>query len=156
MVAAIFRSHKTACRHSAVPLSETAVTCFRQLQNEQANSALKAVHKTVPFTLETDASDVALSAVLHLDGRAVTFWSRTLGPNEKRYAGVEKEAAAIVESVRKWSHFLLPHKFTIITAEHGMEGKMERKGKFWYGIWKIPDWNGTKGFKNEMEGNPPY
>ena len=104
----------------AFPLSENAVDCFRQLQNELANSALKAVDETVPFTLETDASDVALSAVLQQDGRPVAFWSRTLAPNEKRYASVEKEAAAIVESIRKWSHFLLPRKFTIITDQNSV------------------------------------
>ena len=90
----------------AFPLSENAVNCFCQFQNELANSALKAVDKTVPFILETEASDVAISAVLQQDGRPVAFWSRTLAPNEKRYASVEKEAAAIVESCRKWSHVL--------------------------------------------------
>ena len=100
------------------PLSENAVNCFRQLQNQRANSALKAVDETVSFTLETDASDVALSAVLQQDGRPVAFWSRTLAPNEKRYASVEKEAVTIIESVRKWSHFLLPRKFTIITDQN--------------------------------------
>ena len=55
------------------PLSENAVNCFRQLQNELANSALKAVDETVPFTLETDASVVALSAVLQQDNQPVAF-----------------------------------------------------------------------------------
>ena len=114
MVAAIFRLHKTACRNNGI---SSAGKCFRQLQNKLANSALKAVDETVPFTLETNASDVALSSVLQQDDRPVAFWSRTLAPNEKRYASVEKEAVAIVESVRKWSQFLLPRKFAIITDQ---------------------------------------
>ena len=31
---------------------------------------------------------------------------------------------------------------------------MERK--FWYGIWKMPEWNGIEDFKNGMEDNLPY
>ena len=31
---------------------------------------------------------------------------------------------------------------------------MERK--FWYGIWKMPEWNGMEDFKNGMEDNLPY
>ena len=46
-----------------------------------------------------------------------------------------------------------------MTFNQGMEwnGKcngMERK--FWYGIWKMPEWNGMEDFKNGMEGNLPY
>ena len=102
------------------PLNENAVNCFRQLQNELANATLKAIDYAIPFSLETDASNVALSAVLHQNGRPVAFWSRTLTSNEKRYASIEKEAAAIVESIRKWSHFLLPQKFTIVTDQNSV------------------------------------
>ena len=37
---------------------------------------------------------------------------------------------------------------------NGIENEMERK--FRYGIWKMPEWNGMKYFKNEMEDNLPY
>ena len=39
-------------------------------------------------------------------------------------------------------------------AWYGMENGMERK--FWYGIWKMPEWNGMEDFKNGMEDNLPY
>ena len=32
--------------------------------------------------------------------------------------------------------------------------KMERK--FWYGIWKMPEWNGMEDFKNGMKRNLRY
>ena len=102
------------------PLNENAVRCFYQLKSELADATLASVDENAPFTLETDASDVAVSAVLHQNGRPVAFWSRTLNSNEKRYASVEKEAAAIVEAVRRWSHYLLPRKFTIITDQNSV------------------------------------
>ena len=30
------------------------------------------------------------------------------------------------------------------------------KRKFWYGIWKMPEWNGMEDFKNGMEDNLRY
>ena len=80
------------------PLNENAIRCFYQLKNKLADATLASVDKKTPFTLETDASNVVVSAVLHQNGRLVTFWSRTLNSNEKRCASVEKETAAIVEA----------------------------------------------------------
>ena len=37
---------------------------------------------------------------------------------------------------------------------NGKWNGMERK--FWYGIWKMPEWNGMEDFKNGMEDNLPY
>ena len=37
---------------------------------------------------------------------------------------------------------------------NGMENGME--WKFWYGIWKMPEWNGMEDFENGMEDNLPY
>ena len=39
---------------------------------------------------------------------------------------------------------------------NGMENGIEWKGKFRYGIWKMPVWNGMKNFKNGIEDNLPY
>ena len=100
-------------------LNKNAVRCFYELKSELADTALASVDKIAPFTLETNASDVAVSAVLQQNGRPVAFWSRTLNSNENRYANVEKEAAAIVEAIRRWSHYLLRRKF-IITDQNSM------------------------------------
>ena len=43
-----------------------------------------------------------------------SFGQKTLNSNEKRYASVKKEAAAIAEAVRRWSHYLLLRKFTVV------------------------------------------
>ena len=63
------------------------------------------------------ASDHTLSATLQLNqkGRPVAFFSRTLTGPELKHSLVEKEAAAIVEAVRKWKHYLTGKHFKLIT-----------------------------------------
>ena len=60
-------------------------------------------------------SEAAISGLLHQDGRPVAFFSRTLTPSERPYSVIEREAKAIVESVRRWSHLLLGRPFKLIT-----------------------------------------
>ena len=38
--------------------------------------------------------------------------------------------------------------------QNEVEDGMERK--FWYGIRKMPEWNGMEDFKNGIEDNRPY
>ena len=69
------------------------------------------------FVLETDASNVAISATLNQDGKPVAFFSRTLNKSQKMYPTVEKETMSIAEAIRNWSHFLRRKKFKLITDQ---------------------------------------
>lgn len=74
---------------------------------------------TLPFILTTDASDYALGAVLSqiqngVD-RPISFASRTLSDRESGYATNEKEALAIIWSVKKFTPYLFGKKFTLVT-----------------------------------------
>ena len=55
----------------------------------------------MPFVVECDASDVAISTTLNQGGRPVAFMSRTLHGSELHYPAVKKEATAIIKAVRK-------------------------------------------------------
>ena len=41
------------------------------------------------------------------------------------------------------------------SSGHDMEWNIIER-KFWYAIWKVPEWNGMEDFKNGMEDNLPY
>ena len=64
-----------------------------------------------PFTLQTDASNHGLGAVLlqtdcHGQKKAVAFISRTLTPAERNYSTTEKELLAIVWSFQRLHPYL--------------------------------------------------
>ncbi|KRZ44323.1 Retrovirus-related Pol polyprotein from transposon 17.6 [Trichinella pseudospiralis] len=99
------------------PVSSEAKAAFEQIKTDIENSAVRAVDENLPFELETDASDVAIAAVLNQLGRPVAFFSRTLQGPEKRYAAIEKEAQAIIEAIRHWKHYLTRRHFTIKTDQ---------------------------------------
>ena len=64
------------------PLSETQKNAFEDLNLELANAAMQPIDENIPFVVETDASDFAISAMLNQDGRPVAFHSCTLQVSE--------------------------------------------------------------------------
>lgn len=57
-------------------------------------------------TIQTDASDKGLGAVLLQSGQPVAFASRTLSPTEKNYATIENECLAIVFACERFNQYL--------------------------------------------------
>ena len=84
-----------------------------------------------PFILDTDASGVAIGAVLiqERDGleRPVAFYSRKLNGAERRYSTNKRELLAIVESVKNFRVYLLSRPFRIRTDHRSLAylGKRE-------------------------------
>lgn len=109
------------------PLNEECRNIFESLKKEIGSAVLVHIDEKVPFTLETDASDYAIGAVLTQNERPVAFFSRTLSTSETRHSAVEKEAYAIVESIRKWRHYLLGREFTLITDQKSVSFMFSNK-----------------------------
>ena len=81
------------------PLTGSALATFVSLKSELRNSALQSIDESLPFVVECNASDVAISATLNQGGRPVAFMSRTLQGSEIYYPAYEKEAIAVIEAV---------------------------------------------------------
>jgi hypothetical protein len=115
-----FSEKITPLKQSGFPLNDAAVQAFNQLKLDIEHSVVCTIDESLPFEVETDASDNALAGVLNQGGRPVAFFSKSLHGSELSHPPVEKEACAIIESVRHWKHFLLGHHFTLVTDQRSV------------------------------------
>ena len=109
------------------PLDDTVLNDSNALKKEIEKAVLLPIDENLPFVVECDAFDVAISATLNQSGRPVAFMSRTFQCSEVHYPAVEKEATAIVKAVRKWSHLLSRQHFTLITDQRSVAFMLDNR-----------------------------
>jgi len=109
--------------------SAQAQTAFTALKRAFTTAPVLAIfNPTLPITLETDASDFAMGAVLSQASgtgppHPVAFFSRKFQASEINYPVHEKEMLAIIVAVREWRHYLQgsPHPITILTDHRNLQ-----------------------------------
>jgi hypothetical protein len=87
-----------------------------------------------PYILDTDASDVALGAVLMQKDeegylRPVAYASKSLGPAEKNYGVTDREALAIVWALEHFNTYCEGHKYTAVTDHAALRYMLNNKDK---------------------------
>jgi hypothetical protein len=70
-----------------------------------------------PFEIETDANVYAMGVVLMQYRKPICYHSETFNQAFVNYPTYDKELYALVQSVKKWKHYLLG-KETIIHTDH--------------------------------------
>ena len=63
------------------PLGEKDVQALNLLKNDLASAALQIIDKSIPFEMEIDASENAVSTTLNQNNRPVAFFSSSLKVN---------------------------------------------------------------------------
>ncbi|KAF7642818.1 hypothetical protein LDENG_00250190 [Lucifuga dentata] len=113
-----------------VQWAEEAMAAFRDIQRSLSkNPVLHSPDFGKPFSLQTDASERGVGAVL-LQGPAedrhpVAFISHKLFPREVRYSAIEKEALAIKWALDSFRYYLLGREF-ILETDHRTLQWLER------------------------------
>lgn len=101
--------------------SSVADTAFVALKNALVTAPVLAIpdfNKT--FTIETDASDNGIGAVLQQQGHPIAFLSRPLGPPTSGLSTYEKEYLAILMAVEQWRSYLQHAEFVIRTDQRSL------------------------------------
>lgn len=75
---------------------------------------------SIPFVVETDASDKGMGAVLMQNNHPITFLSKALGPRHLGLSTYEKESLAIMMAVDHWRPYLQHAEFFIKTDHRSL------------------------------------
>ena len=73
------------------------------------------------LTVTCDASEKAIGAILSQEGKPVMYLSRLLTNAKKNYAVIEREALAIVWTIKRAEKFLSGRKFKIICDHRALQ-----------------------------------
>ncbi|KAL5510913.1 hypothetical protein ACEPAG_4670 [Sanghuangporus baumii] len=155
---------------------------WEEAQDNAFNSIKKAFETEValampkpdkPYTLETDASDVAIGAVLQQEDdqgelRPLGFMSKTLTSTQRNYPTHDKEMLAIMEALKHWRHLLEGTKEPVtIRSDHAnlryfmTAQNLSRRQARWalelsrYNF-KILHWPGKKNQADELSRQSDY
>lgn len=97
-----------------------ADVAFAKLKSALISSpVLKSPDFDQMFTIQTDASDVGLGAVLTQgdanEERVIAYMSVKLTAAQKKYSATERECLAVLEAIRKFRSYIEGVKFRVIT-----------------------------------------
>lgn len=107
-------------KDTKIIINDEYVKAFEQCKDLLINAPLlQHPDFSKPFIVTTDASDVALGAVLSQgkigNDRPIAYISRTLNIAETKYSTIEKELLAVVWALKYFRPYLYGHKFLIYT-----------------------------------------
>lgn len=108
-----------------IPFGSTEREALQQLKNmlcEAVNESLAIIDWSKPFSLFTDASDMAVGAALtqpNNEGHEypIAFASNKLNTTQQKWATIEKEAYAALWALNKFKHWVLGAQI-ILYSDH--------------------------------------
>jgi hypothetical protein len=96
--------------------SPTAQAAFDDIKVAMTKTPVLALPNfNQAFTVETDACQDGIGAVLMQQGQPIAYLSKALGQQHKHLSIYEKEFLALIMAVEKWRHYLQRQEFQIVT-----------------------------------------
>lgn len=103
-------------RKNSFHWSKSATKASLDLKHVVTNPPVLALPNfSLPFTIQCDASDVRVGAVLMQQGRPIAFMSQAIHGKALNLSTYEKKLMAIVQAVKKEHSYLLGHTFKVQT-----------------------------------------
>ena len=72
------------------------------------------------FEVACDASGIGIGGVLSQEGHPIAFFSEKLNEARLKYSTYDKELYAVVQALRYWRHYLLPHEFVLFSDHEAL------------------------------------
>lgn len=114
-------------RKDAFMWSPDAADAFSRLKTALTSTPVLALPNfNETFVLQTDASSVAVGAVLLQKGHPIAYFSKPLQPRMQLASAYAREMFAITEAVRKWRQYLLGRRFLIETDHQSLRALMKQ------------------------------
>jgi len=115
--------------------SDEAQTAFDTLKQAlQDATSLAYPHPNIPCIVDSEASDVAIGAVLSqvIDGveRPIVFFSKVMNATQRNYCLTRRELLAVIAALQHFRHYLLGNKVVLRTDHHSLK---------WLNTFKRPE-----------------
>jgi hypothetical protein len=75
---------------------------------------------TKVFEVECDASGVGIDGVLSQERHPVAYFSEKFNEAKQKYLTYDKEFYAVVQALRYWRYYLLPHEFVLYSNHEAL------------------------------------
>jgi len=125
----------TGPKKQAIKWSNQADHAFESIRNTLSSiTSLHFPDPTLPLTLTTDASNIAVGAVLmqirENKPEPLEFFSTTLSTPQTRYSTFDRELLAIFLSIKHFEHMLIGRQFLIFTDHKPIVHALTMKNPF--------------------------
>lgn len=112
--------------------SSDAEAAFAATKSTIADSTMLHFHRAdAPLSVQTDASDRAIGAVLQQfvnnAWQPLAFFSRALEPAQQKYSTFDRELLAVVKAIKYFQYMLEGRAFTVFTDHRPLTTAMDAK-----------------------------
>jgi hypothetical protein len=66
-------------------------------------------------------SGVAIGVILSQDNRHVSYFSEKMNDTKRNYSTYDKDFYAIIQSLNKWRHYLVPKEFFLYSDNQALQ-----------------------------------
>jgi hypothetical protein len=109
-------------KHKSFKWTEEAERSFNILKEKITERPILILPNFVnTFQVICDASGVAIGAVLSQDNRPVAYFSEKLNETKRKYSTYDKNVYAIIQALKKWRHYLVPHEFVLYSDNQDLQ-----------------------------------